>query len=128
MGHYAKVDQGKVVDVIVAEAEFFEDFVDTTPGEWIKCSYNTRGGMYYNPDSDTPSSDQSKMLRYNFPAVGFNYDLAADAFYPPKPFDSWTLNTSTYLWEPPVSYPSDDLGGNYYWSEENGSWESRTGS
>ena len=43
LSHYAKVVDGKVVSVIVAEAEFFETFVDSSAGTWIKNSYNTHG-------------------------------------------------------------------------------------
>lgn len=55
MGHYAKVRQGKVVEVIVADASFFNNFVDSSPGKWIKTSYNTRGGVHYQPNSNDPS-------------------------------------------------------------------------
>lgn len=55
MGHYAKVSNGKVVKVIVAEASFFDNFVDDSPGKWIKTSYNTRGGVHYQPNTNTPS-------------------------------------------------------------------------
>lgn len=63
MAHYAKVQDEKVVTVIVAEKEFFDTFVDETPGKWVQTSYNTRGGVHYEPNSNTPSSDQSKALR-----------------------------------------------------------------
>jgi len=65
MGHYAKVNNGIVEQVIVAEPEFFETFVDTSPGAWIQTSYNTRGGVHYQADSNEPSADQSKALRKN---------------------------------------------------------------
>ena len=55
MGHYAKVKQGKVIKVIVAEASFFNNFVDDSPGTWLQTSYNTRGGVHYQPNSNTPS-------------------------------------------------------------------------
>ena len=55
MGHYAKVRQGKVVEVIVADASFFNNFVDSSPGKWLKTSYNTRGGIHYQPNSNDPS-------------------------------------------------------------------------
>ena len=59
MAHYAKVLDGKVINVIVAEKEFFDTFVDDTPGEWIQTSYNTRGGIHYQPNTNTPSDDLS---------------------------------------------------------------------
>ena len=95
MAHYAKVRDGIVLQVIVAEADFFKTFVDTEPGRWIQTSYNTRGGVHYQPNSNTPSSDQSKALRKNYAGVGFVYDSDKDAFYEPQPYPSWTLNNTT---------------------------------
>ena len=63
MGHFAKVVDGKVSQVIVAEKEFFDTFVDSSPGQWLRTSYNTRGGVHYEPNSDTPKADQSQALR-----------------------------------------------------------------
>ena len=115
MAHYAKVLDGKVINVIVAEADFFNTFIDDTAGTWIQTSYNTRGGVHYEPNSHTPSSDQSKALRKNYAGIGFTYDKVKDAFYEPQPYASWTLNSTTYYWEPPVTYPSD--GKIYDWDE-----------
>jgi len=120
MAHFAKVNQGKVINVIVAEPEFFDTFVDSSPGEWIQTSYNTRGGVHYEPDSNTPSSDQSKALRKNYAGIGFSYDRDRDAFIPPQPYASWILNENTCLWDSPVPYPDD---GNFYtWDESTTSW------
>jgi len=65
-------------------------------------------------------------LRKNFPGKGFHYDFVADAFYGPKPFDSWTLNTTTYKWECPVDEPDDFNGMNYDWNEDGQSWTPAT--
>ena len=115
MAHYAKVLEGIVETVIVAESEFFNTFVDDSPGKWIQTSYNTRGGVHYEPNSNTPSSDQSKALRKNYAAVGYTYDKTRDAFIPPQQFPSWTLNNTTCLWDPPIPQPSD--GKAYLWDE-----------
>jgi hypothetical protein len=120
MGHFAKVVNDKVVNLIVAEPEFFETFVDTSPGEWIQTSYNTRGGIYYNPNSNEPADDQSKALRKNYAGLDYTYDRARDAFIPPKEFASWTLNEDTCLWEPPTPYPTD--GKYYQWNEAELTW------
>lgn len=120
MAHYAKVTDGKVTRVIVAEAEFFKTFVDDSPGDWIQTSYNTRGGIHYQPNSDTPSSDQSKALRKNYAGIGWTYDSEKDAFYEPQPYASWTLNTTTCLWEAPTAKPTD--GKPYKWDETSKSW------
>jgi len=118
MAHYAKVLEGKVVQVMVAEEDFFEHFTDTSPGDWIQCSYNTYGGVHWDPSSNprVASADQSKALRKNFPSVGFTYDKEKDAFYRPKPFPSWSLNLETCLWEPPIPYPTD--GKIWDWNEQ----------
>jgi hypothetical protein len=110
MAHYAKVVDGTVVQVIVAEAEFFNTFVDSSPGAWIQTSYRTHGGQH--PEG-TP-------LRKNYAGIGYSYDAGRDAFIPPKPFASWTLNDTTCLWDAPVAMPTD--GKVYSWNEEAGNW------
>ena len=121
MGHFAKVSNGIVTRVIVAEADFFNNFVDDSPGQWIQTSYNTRGGVHYQPNTNEPSDDQSKALRKNYAGIGYTYDAAKDAFIPPQPFNSWTLNEDTCLWDSPVPYPED--GKLYKWNEELVNWE-----
>jgi len=121
MAHFAKVNNGIVEQVIVAEPEFFDTFVDSSPGQWIQTSYNTRGGKHYNPETGELSADQSKALRKNYAGIGFTYDAAKDAFIPPKPFNSWLLDEDTCLWNAPVAYPDD--GGLYQWNEETTSWD-----
>ena len=111
MSHFAKVTNGIVTQVIVAEAEFFETFVDTSPGEWIQTSYNTRGGVHSN--GGTP-------LRKNYAGIGFTYDRTKDAFIPPKPFPSWVLDESSCLWNAPTPMPTDDK--RYAWDEATTSW------
>jgi hypothetical protein len=119
MSHYAKVLNQIVQKVIVADEEFFDTFVDNSPGSWIQTSYNTRGGVHYQPNSDTPSDDQSKALRKNYAGVGYNYD--GTGFYAPQPYTSWTLNSTSYLWEAPVAYPDD--GQAYKWNETDQQWD-----
>lgn len=112
MAHYAKVNNGIVEQVLVAEPEFFETFVDNSPGQWIQTSYNTRGGVHTL--GGTP-------LRKNFAGIGYSYNQTLDAFIPPKPFNSWVLNEETCLWNPPVDYPTD--GQRYDWNESTVSWQ-----
>jgi hypothetical protein len=119
MAHYAKVLDNLVTQVIVAEEDFFKIFVDSSPGEWIQTSYNTYGGIHYNPDTKQPSEDQSKALRKNYAGVGFTYDIIKDVFIPPKPFASWVLDEETCLWNAPVERPE----GNYGWNEDILNWE-----
>ena len=109
--HYAKIESNIVTNVIVAETEFFDTFVDDSPGEWIQTSYNTYGGVHLN--GDTP-------LRKNYAGVGYTYDSVRDAFIPPQPYPSWTLVEDTCLWESPVAMPTDDKM--YTWDEDTTSW------
>jgi hypothetical protein len=120
MAHYAKVLNGLVQTVIVAEQEFINSFVDNSPGEWIQTSYNTRGGVHYDPITGEPSADQSKALRKNYASAGYVYNASLDAFVPPKPYTSWILDEETCLWNAPVSLPQD--GKTYKWDEETISW------
>jgi len=113
MAHYAKVDQGKVLKVIVADEDYINSFVDTEPGNWIQTSYNTHGGVHKL--GGTP-------LRKNFAGIGMTYDANRDAFIPPKPYASWTLNETTCLWEAPVAHPNKN-GEGYKWNESTTSWD-----
>ena len=114
MAHFAKVVDGVVTQVIVAEPEFFQTFVDSSPGEWIQTSYNTIGGVHKL--GGTP-------LRKNYAGIGFTYDRVRDAFIPPKPFASWILNEETCLWDAPVAMPDD--GKIYVWDEATTNWVER---
>ena len=128
MGHYAKVVNGIVTRVIVAEPDFFNHFVDTSPGEWIQTSYNTYGNVHYAPDPTGLNShknpDGGVALRGNYAGVGMVYDQVNDVFYEAQPFPSWTLNKSTWLWESPVPLPTD--GKPYIWDEASKNWISAT--
>jgi hypothetical protein len=117
MAHFAKIENDTVVQVIVAE----QDFVNKLDGEWIQTSYNTRGGVHYDPNSGLPSSDQSKALRKNYAGIGFIYDRENDMFITPKPYESWLLNLETGDWDSPIPYPDD--GQIYYWNESILNWE-----
>jgi hypothetical protein len=110
MSHFAKVLDGKVIQVIVAESDFFNTFVDSSPGQWIQTSYNTYGNQH--PDG--------RPLRGNYAGIGFTYDVQNDVFYAPKPYASWQLNETTWLWESTTPYPQD--GKIYNWNEETISW------
>jgi len=115
MAHFAKVQDGVVTQVIVAEESFFETFVDTSPGQWVQTSYNTRGGVHAN--GGTP-------LRKNYAGIGYTYDAQRDAFIPPKPYASWVLNEDTCLWDAPIPHPND--GKAYIWNEATTSWVEAT--
>ena len=98
MAHFAKVKNGIVTQVIVAE----QDFIDTQEGTWVQTSYNAS-------------------IRKNYAGIGYTYDSSKDAFIPPKLYDSWIFNESTCLWDPPIPYPDDD--NMYEWDEDNIEWK-----
>jgi len=124
MGHFAKVNNGKVEQVIVAEPEFFDTFIDTTPGQWIQTSYNTFGGVHYGSDGQP---DGGVALRGNFAGIGFTYDAENDVFYAPRPVDfegavcqSWTISAPTWIWTPPTPAPNN--GKAHQWQESTQTW------
>jgi hypothetical protein len=121
MAHYAHVTNGIVDQVIVAEQDFIDSGVVGPASEWVQTSYNTRGNVHYQPDSNQPSADQSKALRGNYAGVGYHYDAQADIFYAPQPYASWQLNPATALWEAPTPMPAD--GKAYEWDEATTSWK-----
>lgn len=107
MSHYAKIENDIVVQVIVAE----QDFIDTLEGEWVQTSYNTLGGKHLL--GGTP-------LRKNYAGIGMVYDRERDAFRTSQPFNSWSLNEDSCVWEAPIPYPND--GDIYYWDEDKLEW------
>ena len=124
MAHFARVAGGIVQDVMVAEQGFIDNYVCDKPGKWIQTSYNTRGGIHYDPSTGEPSEDQSKALRKNYAGRGYTYDKRLDAFYAPQPYPSWTLNETTCLWEAPVEQPSDPGDGSICrWNETDQQWD-----
>ena len=109
MSHFARVQNGVVVQVLVAEQDYIDTLSDKE--DWIQTSYNTYGGVHSN--GGTP-------LRKNYAGVGFSYDKTKDAFIPPQPFASWALNDDTCLWNAPIARPTD--GKPYSWDEASASW------
>ena len=114
MSHFAKVTDGKVVQVIVAEKEFFDTFVDTSAGTWLQTSYNTLANQH----------PEGRPLRGNYAGIGYTYDATNDVFYAPQPYPSWILNNTTWTWEAPVAMPTD--GKIYKWNESITNWEEVT--
>lgn len=131
MSHFAKIDPetNLVTFVTVGRQEDDgkeEELIARTGDIYRQTSYNTRGGVHYDPETGEPSDDQTKALRKNYAGIGYTYDEARDAFIPPKPYDSWLLDEDTCLWEAPVPMPEEtDAEGNpvpYVWDEEAGDW------
>jgi hypothetical protein len=126
MSHFAKLDKNNIVIFVTVgrqeddgkEAELCERTGDV----YKQTSYNTIGGVYYDPTTREPG-DQSKAFRKNYAGLGYYYDSDLDAFIPPKPFDSWILDEDTCQWEAPLPYPTDGL--TYFWNEAIENWELR---
>ena len=126
MSHFAKVVNGKVVEVIVAEADFFDTFVDTTPGKWIQTSYNTKHNTHAL--GGTP-------LRGNYASIGHTWDEDNQIFWPKSPYASWVKDTTTAQWKSPIGdapaltteQTSQNEAGthqwSYHWNESNQSWD-----
>jgi len=111
LSHYAKIENGIVVQVIVAEEDFIATGALGDPANFVQTSYNTHGGKH----------PEDRPLRKNYAGVGYAYDEQRDAFIPPQPFASWLLNEDTCLWDAPVAMPTDDK--KYAWDEESVSWK-----
>ena len=121
MAHFAKINESNIVTQVVVvndsdgnndtDGQNFLNNLFKTTHTWKKTSYNTYGNTHRL--GGTP-------YRKNFASVGFTYDSSRDAFIEPKPYNSWTLNETTCLWESPVAYPSD--GKSYDWDEDNRQW------
>tara|TARA_B100001094_G_scaffold93238_1_gene89120 strand:+ start:196 stop:513 length:318 start_codon:yes stop_codon:yes gene_type:complete len=102
MGYYAKIVDAKVVTVITAEKSFFDNFYDDTAGSWLETKIDGS-------------------IRKNYAGIGFSYDSTRDAFIPPQPYPSWTLDEDTCLWEAPTAHPDD--GKMYNWNETDKQWD-----
>ena len=115
MSHFAKVENGVVVQVIVAE----QDVIDSGifGHSWVQTSYNTSGNVHYGQDGQP---DGGIALRANFAGVGYIYDDLNDVFYAPKPYSSWVLDKNTWLWNPPIPVPESNKP--YEWDEKNQTW------
>lgn len=116
MSHFAKVVDGIVVAVIVAEQDFIDSGAVGAPFEWVQTSYNTRGGVHYGQDGQP---DGGVPLRKNYAGIGYTYDAQRDAFIPPQPFKSWTLDEASCCWTPPVPRPENKLT---VWDEPTQAW------
>ena len=101
MAHFAKVVDGVVTKVIVADPDFFDTFIDDSPGTWVQ-------------------TYKDKSARTRFAGIGYTYDATRDAFINPKPFESWSLNDAN-TWEAPTPKPDD--GKDYRWNEDTKAWD-----
>ena len=111
MSHFAKVENGLVTQVIVAEEDFISTGALGDPANWKQTSYNTHANQH----------PQDRPLRGNYAGVGYTYDAQNDVFYPPKPYPSWSLDQATWTWKAPIPYPG--TGKSYTWNEGNNTWD-----
>jgi hypothetical protein len=120
MGYYAKIDENNIVtEVIVSNIDFINSLEESS--SYIETSKNMYGGVYYDENTNQPSSNQSQLLRKNYAGIGYIYDENRDAFIPPKPFNSWVLNEPSCLWDAPTAMPDD--GEIYTWNEVTQTWD-----
>ena len=113
MKYFAKLGIGNLVEKV----EVLSDNIATSEQvgvEFLRNLYNDSNSQWFQTYKD-------ESLRKNFASVNYKYDKIRDAFIPPKPFNSWTLNETTCQWEAPVAYPDD--GQRYSWNETNQIWD-----
>ena len=115
MAHFAQLNEENLVTQVIVvanqdtanqdgvenEAIGIEFCTNLLGGRWVQTSYNGN-------------------IRKNYAGIGYKYDATLDAFIPPQPFASWTLNEETAQWEAPTAYPDDEK--RYTWDEETTSW------
>jgi len=126
MAHWAELDENNIVTRVLvgdnndpAGDEGYQWLLDNLGGTWVKTSYNAVGGKRRNPETGEVTEEAG--FRKNYAGIGYTYDASRDAFIPPKPFNSWTLNEDTCLWDAPTPYPTD--GQFYTWSEDDLNWQ-----
>jgi len=117
MAHFTKLDSNNIVTQVLVVANKVLLKADGTESE-------LKGKQFLNSLFGTATWKQTSYngtIRKNYAGVGYKYDSTRDAFIPPKPYESWTLNDTTCLWEAPVAYPTD--GNEYRWNEDNQTWD-----
>jgi hypothetical protein len=111
MAHYAFLDQNNVVTEVITGIDENELIEGLDPEIWYA---EFRGQV-------CKRTSYNGNIRKNYAGIGFTYDEQLDAFIPPKPFNSWTLDENTCQWVAPIAYPTD--GFTYVWNENRGEWE-----
>ena len=133
MGHFALLNSENIVTFVTVSRDEDDnrelEISQQTGDKYRRTSYNTRGGVHYQADNNTPSIDQSKAFRKNYAGLGYSYDEQRDAFIPPKPYPSWVLDEFSCLWDSPIPYPDItnvplpyQIYNRYFWNEEIVNW------
>ena len=134
MGHFALLNSENIVTFVTVSRDEDDnrelEISQQTGDKYRRTSYNTRGGVHYRSDNNTPSEDQTKAFRKNYAGIGYYYDEQRDAFIPPKPYPSWILDEFSCLWDSPIPYPDItniplpyQIYNRYFWNEEIVNWE-----
>ena len=134
MGHFALLNSENIVTFVTVSRDDDDnrelEISQQTGDKYRRTSYNTRGGIHYQADNNTPSIDQTKAFRKNYAGLGYSYDEQRDAFIPPKPYPSWILDEFSCLWDSPIPYPDItniplpyQIYNRYFWNEEIVNWE-----
>ena len=118
MAHFCKLGVGNIVEAVHVVKN--EVITDNTGNEQEQLGVDFLNNLYGTRDVWKQTSYNGN-FRKNYAGKGYTYDQERDAFIPPKPFNSWTLNEETCLWEAPTAYPDD--GKFYNWNEENQTWD-----
>jgi hypothetical protein len=115
MAYFARVDNGTVTSVIAVSND---DAPDPAPehSEPLGQQFIASLGL----DGDWTQTSFNANFRKHFAGVGFAYDVTLDAFVPPRPYPSWTLDEDTCIWVAPVPVPDGD--GDWVWDEATLSW------
>ena len=133
MGHFALLNSENIVTFVTVSRDEDDnrelEISQQTGDKYRRTSYNTRGGVHYRSDNNTPSEDQTKAFRKNYAGLGYSYDEQRDAFIPPKPYPSWLLDEFSCLWDSPIPYPDItniplpyQIYNRYFWNEEIVNW------
>jgi hypothetical protein len=115
MAHFAKLDENNVVLEVhcVHNDELLMDGVEVE-AKGIEFLTNWSGGY-----TNWKQTSYNGNFRKNYAGIGYSYDAQRDAFIPPQPYNSWTLNEDTCLWQAPVAVPKT---GMWTWDENTLSW------
>tara|TARA_Y100000034_G_C6641283_1_gene280317 strand:- start:9 stop:374 length:366 start_codon:yes stop_codon:yes gene_type:complete len=118
MAHYAELNSENVVTrVLVVNNDVITDSEGNESEEMGKLFLQ---GIY-KTDNNFIQTSYNGNFRKNYAGIGHTYDETRDAFIPPQPYPSWTLNETSCLWDAPVAHPDD--GNMYQWNEDTTSWD-----
>ena len=119
MAHFAQIDSNNIVQqvIVVNNTELLDENGQESESKGIQFCESLLGGFWVQ-------TSYNASFRKNFAGIGYTFDIARQAFIPPKPYNSWVLNEGTCQWDSPVSMPTD--GERYVWNEDTLSWDRTT--